>query len=74
MPNATIKYRCRLCAETFGNGTSTVENVRTILICLMAGTRAPLIGANLVCMTEVHECANGNIGVGDLIGAEVAAG
>ena len=61
-----LVYKCRRCGETF-NGVHAPDAF-VCLIHLMIGIKQPWSG-NPVEKDDIHRCNDGNLGIGDIIGA-----
>ena len=57
-------FKCRLCGECYEGGCTGSENIAfsaAISVCLGVPSKDP----QAPCMTEVHSCKDGSIGVAD---------
>jgi hypothetical protein len=65
---AIFKYKCRKCGEEYGRGLTSERNAKDLLGSgLRNDTGIPPMAEYKSC----HVCADGNIGVSDLIGYDI---
>ena len=65
----SLKYKCRRCGEI--GGSVHVPNYLLALSSINTNGRTPREWGMQMGITDIHACGDGNLGISDLIGAEL---